>query len=85
MTGRFDERPPTSEKVIEHYAEKYGETVVPHGAAATASWLGLTTQVPVKDVFLTSGPTRTLRLGACSIELNTPCVTRTGGSLITRP
>lgn len=68
ITGRFGERPPASEKVIERYAEKYGETVVPHGAAA-ANWLGLTTQVPVKEIFLTSGPTRTLHLGARRIEL----------------
>lgn len=68
VTGRFGERPPAPEKVVERYAEKHGETVVPHGAAA-ANWFGLTTQVPVKEIFLTSGPTRTLQLGMRSIEL----------------
>lgn len=68
VAGRFGERPPASEKVVESFAEKHGETVVPHGAAA-ANRLGLTAQVPVKEVFLTSGPNRTLHLGARIVEL----------------
>jgi len=34
-----------------------------------ANALGLTTQVPVREVYLTSGPSRRLRLGAQEIEL----------------
>jgi hypothetical protein len=41
--------------------------VVPSGATE-ANALGLTTQVPVRQVFLTSGPSRTLRLGQQSLE-----------------
>lgn len=39
-----------------------------HGAAE-ANALGLTTQVPTREVFLTSGPTRKLQLGKRQIEL----------------
>lgn len=48
--------------------ERQGETVVPHGAAEANS-LGLTTQVPVREVFLTSGRTRNLHLGGREVEL----------------
>ena len=48
--------------------EKTGETVVSHGAAA-ANRLGLTTQVPVREIFLTSGRSRTLRLGSRVLEI----------------
>jgi hypothetical protein len=43
-------------------AIEHGETVVRHGAAA-ANALGLTKQVPVRLIYLTSGASRTLRLG----------------------
>ncbi|WP_255369610.1 DUF6088 family protein [Nitrosovibrio sp. Nv17] len=39
-----------------------GEIVVPHGASA-ANALGLTRQVPIREVCLTSGRTRKLKLG----------------------
>jgi hypothetical protein len=45
-----------------------GETIVPHGAVA-ANALGLTTQVPVRAVYLTSGRSRKLKLGAQIVEL----------------
>jgi hypothetical protein len=45
-----------------------GEIVVPSGAAE-ANALGLTTQMPVREVFLTSGPSRKLRLGQQDVEL----------------
>jgi hypothetical protein len=47
---------------------KRGEIVVGNGAAA-ANALGLTTQVPVREVFLTSGRSRKLKLGAQTVEL----------------
>lgn len=68
VSSRFGTRPPAPEKIVENYASRHGETVVPHGAAA-ANTLGLTHQVPVKEVFLTSGPNRTLRLGLRTVEL----------------
>jgi hypothetical protein len=47
---------------------KRGETIVPSGAAA-ANALGLTTQVPVKSVYLTSGRSRVLNLRQQAVEL----------------
>jgi Family of unknown function (DUF6088) len=68
VAGRFGVRPPESTKVVQALAEQRGERIVPHGAAA-ANELGLTTQVPVREVYLTSGPTRKLKLGQQVIEL----------------
>jgi len=65
---RFGVRPPSVPTVVESFAGLKGETLVPHGAAA-ANALGLTTQVPVRTVYLTSGRSRRLSLGAQSIEL----------------
>jgi hypothetical protein len=67
---RFGTRAPSAEKVIEGIAAARAETVVPHGAAAANS-LGLTTQVPTKLVYLTSGKSRRLTLGAQVVELKT--------------
>ena len=68
LQGRFGTRPPSPERLLAALAEKTGETVVTHGAAA-ANRLGLTTQVPVREVFLTSGRSRTLRLGSRVLEI----------------
>jgi hypothetical protein len=65
---RFGMRAPAAEKVVERIAATRAETIAPHGAAA-ANALGLTTQVPTKLVYLTSGPNRRLRLGAQVIEM----------------
>jgi len=65
---RFGTRAPTAEKVIERFAATRAETIVPHGAAA-ANMLGLTTQVPTKLVYLTSGPNRQFQLGAQVLEM----------------
>ncbi len=67
---RFGTRAPAAEKVVQGIAAARAETVVPHGAAA-ANALGLTTQVPTKLVFLTSGKSRQLTLGAQIVELKT--------------
>lgn len=66
--GRFGKRAPAMEKVLEFMSRTSGETIVPHGAA-TANCLGLSTQVPIQEVFLTSGPTRALTLGKRKITL----------------
>lgn len=68
IEGRFGVRPPEPATVVRAIAEHHGENVVPHGAAA-ANELGLTTQVPVREVYLTSGPTRKLKLGNQVVEL----------------
>jgi Family of unknown function (DUF6088) len=65
---RFGMRAPAAEKVVERFAATRAETVVAHGAAAANS-LGLTTQVPTKLVYLTSGRNRKLKLGAQVIEM----------------
>ena len=64
---RFGSRPPAVDKVIASLSELWGETIVPCGGAA-ASALGLTTQVPVRSVYLTSGPNRKLTLGELMVE-----------------
>jgi hypothetical protein len=65
---RFGVRAPSPEKVVARLAETNAETVVPHGAAA-ANALGLTTQVPTKIIYYTSGPNRSFKLGAQSVQL----------------
>lgn len=68
IVGRFGKRPPEASKLVPALAAQRGETMVRHGAAA-ANALGLTTQVPVREVYLTSGRTRQLKLGAQRVEL----------------
>ena len=65
---RFGVRAPAPEKVVESIAATSAETIVPHGAAEANS-LGLTTQVPTKLVYLTSGKSRTFKLGAQVVKL----------------
>lgn len=65
---RFGRRMPLVEAVVRGVAASKGETVALHGAVAANS-LGLTTQVPVRTVYLTSGPTRRIKLGAETVEL----------------
>jgi Family of unknown function (DUF6088) len=67
IEGKFGSRPPSPEKVVEAFAALKGETVASSGAAA-ANAMGLTTQVPVRQVYLTSGPNRELRVGGQVIE-----------------
>lgn len=65
---RFGQRAPSVEQAVEALATQRGEVIVSNGAAA-ANRLGLTTQVPVRSVFLTSGRTRTMNLGRQTVEL----------------
>lgn len=66
ISSRFGSRTPSPEKVIRALAEQSGEIVVPHGASA-ANILGLTQQVPIREVYLTSGRTRKLKLGRSEV------------------
>ena len=68
VQSRFGVRAPAPEKVVARLAETNAETVAPHGAAA-ANRLGLTTQVPTKVIYYTSGPNRRIKLGAQIVEL----------------
>ena len=65
---RFGPRPPSVEKVLTSLSTLWGETIVPCGGMA-ANALGLTTQVPIRSVYLTSGPDRNLKLGGLTVEL----------------
>ena len=65
---QFGPCPPPIEKVIESFSSMWGETIVPCGGAL-ANALGLTTQVPVRSVYLTSGRSRSLKFGNLVVEL----------------
>lgn len=68
VQGRFGVRPPSTETVVHAIETSFGETIVANGAAE-ANALGLTTQVPTREVFYTSGRPRMLQLGNRHIEL----------------
>lgn len=68
ITSRFGTRTPSVERAVEALATQRGEVIVSNGAAA-ANALGLTTQVPVRSIYLTSGRSRTMNLGQQVVEL----------------
>lgn len=68
LTSQFGTRAPSVEQTVEALAAQRGEVIVSSGAAAANS-LGLTTQVPVRSVYLTSGRTRKMSLGKQIVEL----------------
>lgn len=68
VSSRFGTRAPAPEKVVHALAAQNGEVVTPHGANA-ANALGLTQQVPIREVYLTSGRTRKLKLGRAEITV----------------
>jgi hypothetical protein len=49
-------------------ASATGETIASHGAVA-ANVLGLTTQTPLRTIYLTSGRSRTVKVGSQMVEL----------------
>ena len=65
---RFGLRAPRFGKALAALSKMWGETIVPCGGAA-ANCLGLSTQNPVRVVYLTSGPNRRLRFGSSIVEL----------------
>lgn len=65
---RFGARAPGVDKALGALASLWGETIVPCGGAS-AYVLGLTAQMPVRSVYLTSGPGRRLRFGNMEVEL----------------
>lgn len=68
VTGRYGTRAPSIEQAIHAFARQRGEIIVPNGAAA-ANILGLSTQVPVRSVYLTSGRSRSMSFGRQVVEL----------------
>ncbi len=65
---RFGHCAPRVGKALEALSALWGETIVPCGGSA-ANRLGLTAQNPIREVYLTSGPSRRLRFGALAVEL----------------
>ena len=65
---RFGRCAPSVGKAITALEALWGETIVPCGGAA-ANYLGLITQNPVREVYLTSGRNRWLRFGGLTVEL----------------
>ena len=68
VTSRLGTRAPSVEVAVEALATQSGEVIVSSGAAA-ANTLGLTTQVPTRAIYLTSGRTRKVSLGKHVVEL----------------
>jgi Family of unknown function (DUF6088) len=68
IEGRFGVRPPSASKVAEQLSRATGEIVAVHGGAAANS-LGLTTQVPIREMYVTSGSNKILNLGNQVIEV----------------
>jgi hypothetical protein len=65
---RFGKRLPSVEHLLHDIAESKGDIIASHGAAA-ANALGLTTQVPLRVIYLTSGRSQRLTLGKQTVEL----------------
>lgn len=68
INGRFGTRAPSVKQVVEGFASQWGEVIATSGAVA-AHALGLTTQVPIRNIYLTSGRNRSLSLGQQVVEL----------------
>lgn len=68
IISRFGSRPPSTESVVKALESAHGEVIVSNGATE-ANLLGLTTQMPTREVLLTSGRSRKLQLGSRTIEL----------------
>ena len=66
VSSRFGTRTPAPEKVVQFLATHSGEVVTLHGANA-ANALGLTQQMPVREVYLTSGRSRKLKFGSLEV------------------
>jgi len=68
VESRFGKRAPNPENVVEAFASQRGETIT-SSPATVANALGLTTQVPVRSIYFTSGRSRKLHLGKQQVEL----------------
>lgn len=68
IVSRFGRRFPAAKMVIRSFAEATREVIVVHGARS-ANALGLTRQMPVRQIFLTSGRSRILHLGKTEIVI----------------
>jgi Family of unknown function (DUF6088) len=59
---------PSPEAIAHAVAERTGSRIMVSGAKA-ANILGLSTQVPIQNLFLTEGPSRTVRVGHQTVSL----------------
>src|SRR5216684_6344308 len=59
---------PSPEAIAQAMAERTGSRIMVSGAKA-ANLLGLSTQVPMQNLFLTEGPSRTIRIGNQTVLL----------------
>ena len=66
--SRLGPVPPPVDKVVQALAQVTGQVIVRHGAAV-ANALGLTMQVPVRQIYLTDGRAQTLTLSKQVIEI----------------
>ena len=80
---RFGTRAPAPEKIVEGLAAAQAETIVSHGAAAANALGPSLAQVPTKLVYLTSGKSRRLQLGAADCR-NEACATVDVASIFSR-
>lgn len=65
---RFGVGSPRLEQALDALSALWGEIIVPNGGGA-ANWLGLTTQNPIRSVYLTSGRDRRLYFGKHPVDL----------------
>ena len=65
---RFGICGPKIGKVIEALSKLWGEIIV-YSAGSSANFFGLTTQIPMREVYFTSGPSRQLRFRALKVDL----------------
>ena len=68
IAGRFGPRAPSPAKVVSALANATGEIIAAHGAVA-ANALGISTQTPLRTIYLTSGRSRTVKVGGQMVEL----------------
>ena len=68
VVSRFGTRAPASGAVVDALEFSNGEIIVANGATE-ANALGLSTQVPTREILLTSGRSRILQFGKRTVEL----------------
>lgn len=59
--------PPRISEIAQALARRFRWTIMPEGATA-ANLLGLSTQVPARAIFLSSGPSKVVEVGGWSIQ-----------------
>ena len=68
LDSRFGKYSASSHLVVKSFANAVGESVLPN-PSATANVLGLTTQNPIRVIYITSGRSRWLTFGRLRLEM----------------